>query len=314
MPTSERSPVSSAFGEITPYDPTKVAGYSKLVERLGPQPETMTTDALDGDYVDTGESSPIFDDLVENGLESSDEPAESVVDASSSRLAELLRRGANGADAAAERWDDTKDRAKKKLRLFGRSALRAATATGEFTLGAGVLAANKGLELADRADAAVISAAESAKNNVKDAYNTAADKTGEAIMNGLANVEAGMDKVGDKLVGFKDGVKEKLIARKAAALARRQARRDRWSQRIAGAKESLNNGLDRSAELAMAAGAKLEQGMDAVGTKMVNAQEAATDKIERTRTSVRTTRAAGRAALDAFRATQAAAQAERTNV
>ncbi|MGB3946215.1 MAG: hypothetical protein WBK76_05260 [Candidatus Saccharimonadales bacterium] len=293
---------ASPFGEITPYDPTKVAGYEQLMGRFGDTGDTSVEaspeDPLTAPIEDTSESSPLFDELM---AERTAAPAESSVGVSSSRLADLLRKGADRADAAAERWDDTKDRAKTKLRGFGRAALRAASATGEFTVGAGMQVANKGLELADRADAAFLDAADRAKESIKNTYNAAADRAGEAIMNGLASVENGADKVGDKLVDIKDGIKEKLAARKQAALKRRQARRDRWSQRWATAKETVNAGLDRSAELAMTAGAKLENGLDIVGTKMLDTQEAAKAKVERTRLSVRTTRAAGRAALDAYK-------------
>lgn len=264
--------------------------------------EPETPDALFGDYVDANESTPTYDSMIDSMVESREQSTESSVDTSSSRLADLLRRGADGIDSSSERWENTKDRAKKKIRLFGRATLRAATASGEFALGTGMIVANKSVELSDRADAAVLSAVESAKDGVVNTYNTAADKTGDAIMNGMARVEAGMDKAGGKLVGFQEGVKDKLAAYKTGALARRQARRAKWNA----AKKAVSNGLDRSAELAMATGAKLEAGMDKVGTSMVNTQETVANKIERTKTSVHITRAAGRAALEAYSASRTA--------
>lgn len=156
MSSLESGPSTSPYGEITPYDPTKVAGYDRLVERLGEIPTDTPADVLSSTIDASEESSPLFDQLTaERAGKSEIAPADSSVEASSSRIAALLRGGAELADSSSERWNDAKTRARTKLRGFGRAALRAKTATVELSVGTGLLAANKGLELADRADDAM---------------------------------------------------------------------------------------------------------------------------------------------------------------
>jgi hypothetical protein len=319
MSTMERSPFSLS-GDVEPWDPSQVSG--NLADRLAAArrlsgseesvPETADVDAFDSD-----ESSPIYEQLMaEQSVDSAEATAEvdstpDTMITATSRVGRLLQRisdrienGAERADRTSEVARDLSDTAKVKIRGIGRVAARVGVATGEFAAGSALYAANKGLELADRADAAVLNAVDNAKENVKATATKAADKTGEAIMNGFAKVESGMDKVGDKMISLKEGAKERLNARMNKARENRKARRERWAKRLNGAKESVSNGLDRSAELAMAARRKLEDGMDFVGDKMVSAKESATDTLERGRNSVHTTRAAGRAALDAFKQTQ----------
>lgn len=317
LPTRTRDPFAPIGAEApAPFDATAVAG-GNLADRLAaarrvsgseeapvdtPAPviEELTSEVS----VDSDVDSPIYDQLMaeqaEAGLET--DPSADNVDSQGSRIANLLRSSANIADSGAEKWDNTKQAAKKRLSLIGRAAARFGSASREFAAGARVIATekaldvadrttNKVLEVADRADDALFNAADSAKESVKAGATKAAEKTGEAIMNGI-------DKVGDKMISLKEGAKERLVSRMNAAFARRQARRERWAARITGAKESVSNGLDRSAELAMAAGRKLENGMDKVGDRMVSAKESASNKVERTRESTRAIRQIGRLAID----------------
>ena len=199
------------------------------------------------------------------------------------RFADRVENGAHRADRATELASDGKEYAKNKLRGAGRAALRAgkasahatsriasataevasrsAIATAEFAVGTGVITGQKGLELADRADAAVIGKVESAATAAKDAASGA------------------LDKVGDKLIGLKK-----------AALARRKARREVWAKRFNSAGKGLMDGF-----------AKLETGMDIVGDKMINAKDKVIDKTERTKASVNRRRNLGRLAIDSRR-------------
>ncbi len=240
-------------------------------------------------------SSPIYDRLMaEQTGNTAAEPAESNVDQSASRIGNLLRGGADVADTASEKLTDTKEYAKSKLRSLGRAALRAARATRELGAGVKAIATEKALDVADRVDMAAQRGVEAAGTKIKDTYNSAIDK-------GMESLDKGADYVGDKMIGLKEGVKEKLVARKNAALARRQARRERWSQRWSSTKETVRSAYDKSGDALMNGFAKVENGADYLGTKMVNAKDKAANKVERTRASVAATRAIGRAAIDARR-------------
>lgn len=242
------------------------------------------------------ESSPIFDQLMaeQNGAAIETDSSVSNVDHSASRIGNLLRGSADLADTASEKLTDTKEYAKTKLRSLGRAALRAARASRELGAGVKAIATEKALDVADRVDTAAKRGVEAAGTKIKDTYNGAIDK-------GMESLDKGADYVGDKMIDLKESVKEKLVARKTAAIARRQARRERWSQRFASAKETVKNGYDRSGDTLMSGFAKLENGVDYVGDKMLKAKDKASDKVERTRASVAATRAIGRAAIDARR-------------
>lgn len=218
------------------------------------------------------------------------------------RVSDRVENGANRADKASEFASDTTELAKTKLRSIGRVAARFGSASREVGVGVRVLAANKVADVGRRVDAAVQSAAESATGAVKDKATAISDRTGEAIMNGFAKVETGLDTGAAKMVEFKAGVKEKLIARKTAALARRQARRERWAARRDGIKDTVNNRLDRTTEGIMNGFAKVDEFGAKVGNTMISAKESAANKAERAKQTIRTTRTIGRIAIDARKA------------
>jgi hypothetical protein len=218
------------------------------------------------------------------------------------RLSDRAENGAARADNASEFVSDKTELAKTKLRGIGRVGARFSRAGHEIAAGARVVVTNKALEIGDRVDTAVINAAESATTAVKDKVSAVSDRAGDAIMKGFGSIENGLDKGASKVIEFKAGVKDKLIARKQAAVARRQARRERWSDRRTAAKTAVNNGLDRSAAGIMNGFAKIETAGDKVGSKMISAKEAAADKAERAKLTLHATRAIGRAAIDARQA------------
>jgi hypothetical protein len=246
--------------------------------------------------VEAEESSPIFDQLTaeQNGTAVEIDPSASNVELSTSRIGNLLRNSGDLADNASEKLSDTKELAKTKLRSFGRAALRAARASRELGAGVKAIATEKALDVADRVDAAAMRGVEAVATKTKDTYNGAIDKT-------LEGLDKGADYVGDKMIALKEGAKEKLIAKKEAAKTRRQARRERWSQRWTSTKESVKSGYDKSGDALMSGFAKLENGADVVGNKMISAKDKASEKAERARLSVAKTRAIGRAAIDARR-------------
>jgi hypothetical protein len=241
--------------------------------------------AVDTNSVDADEPSPIYDELMAEQNESvvESDASTSNVDRSASRIGNLLRGSGDLADSASEKLSDTKERAKSTLRGFGRAALRVARASRELGAGAKVLATQTAKN-----------GAEAVTSKVTETYNGAVDK-------GMESLDKGADYVGDKMVEAKNAVKEKLIAKMNAAKARRQARREKWSQRWTGAKESVKSRYDKAGDSLMNGFAKAEAGMDVVGQKMVNAKDKASDKVERTRSTLAATRAIGRAAIDARR-------------
>lgn len=255
-------------------------------EQIIDEPETVEatadTDALFGD-IDVTDSSPMFEQMVneytETGVEVSADPS-TTVEQSSSRLAELLRSGANGVEVTAEKWDDTKDRAKKRLGLIGRAALRIAGAGRELAVGVRVVAAEKALNVADRADDALFNAVDSAKESVKSTAINTGLRAENMVKAGMTKVEAGLDKTGNKMISLQEGAKDRLLGLKNASLARKQARHAKWAARYNGAKQSVENGKQY------------------VGNKVTNAQESVADKAEKVRRSQRTLRAIGRASID----------------
>ena len=262
------------------YNPSKQLTLAELNVEMGTPPEQI--DAL---YAD---QTPI-------------DTATSPIGRLMQRFADRVENGAHRADRTTELASDGKEYAKNKLRGAGRAALRAgkasahatsriasataevasrsAIATAEFAVGTGVITGQKGLELADRADAAVIGKVESAATAAKDAASGALDKSADLAMAAGRKIENGMDIVGDKLIGLKK-----------AALARRKARREVWAKRFNSAGKGLMDGF-----------AKLETGMDIVGDKMINAKDKVIDKTERTKASVNRRRNLGRLAIDSRR-------------
>jgi len=297
---SAKSDFSDQLGELmrnagkeAAPDADPAAEWSVTPDELPTVSETADTESYAA--TESANESPIFAQLMaERTGNTVTEPGESNVDQSASRVGNLLRGSADLADSASERLTDTKEYAKTKLRSFGRAALRAARAGREFGAGVKAIATEKALDVADRVDIAAQRGAEAVATKVKDTYNGAIDKS-------LESLDKGADYLGDKMNGLKESAKEKLVARKNAALARRQARRERWSQRFTSAKETVKNGYDKSGDALMSGFAKLENGADYVGDKMLKAKDKAADKAERTRASVAATRAIGRAAIDARR-------------
>lgn len=244
---------------------------------------------------ESNEESPIFAQLkAEQAGSVETTSSQSNVDQSASRIGNLLRGTAAVADATSEKLSDGKEFAKSKLRSFGRAALRAARASRELSAGARVLATQTARGGAEQVRTAVKQRAEAVGEKVKDTYNGAIDK-------GMESLDKGADYLGDKVTNLKEGVKEKLVARKEAAMARRQARRERWSQRWSSTKESVKNSYDKAGDSLMNGFAKLENGADAVGDKMISAKDKVTDKVERTRSTAASLRAIGRVAIDSRR-------------
>ena len=104
-----------------------------------------------------------------------------------------------------------------------------------------------------------------------------------------------------RYVGQAHEIEVALLDRDHSSRDLRQARRERWGQRFTSVKESLKNTYDKSGDALMNGFAKLENGADYVGDKMLSAKDKAANKVERTRASVAATRAIGRAAIDARR-------------
>ncbi|GEM_PF-2417109 len=292
-PATETDPFAPIGAETS--SPSAPIHVENIDGKLATLRELNGTDAVEP-VVGTEASSPIYDQLKAkfDGTAAETDPATSSVDQSASRIGNLLRGSADIADTASEKLTDTKEYAKTKLRSLGRAALRAARATRELGAGVKAIATEKALDVADRVDMAAQRGVEAVGTKIKDTYNGAIDKSMESL-------DKGADYVGNKMIGLKEGIKEKLVARKNAALARRQARRERWGQRWSSTKESVRRAYDKSGDALMSGFAKLENGADYVGDKMLSAKDKATDKVERTRASVAATRAIGRAAIDARR-------------
>ena len=232
------------------------------------------------------------------------------------------------------------EKAKAKIRGFGRSALARLKNASLITVELGVAAGEAVAKGAKRAN----------------------ETMGDAVMIGLEKTEASMDAVGKKIVETKSNIKtnrqtrqfnretkadqkqfqkeyaremknfdkeaaherklqtkvdkreSKLAAkedrrfersmRKKAAEERRTERHARWAKRYNFIKEAAVSAPEMAADAMMTGFSKVELGMDKVGKVMVNGKEAASAKIERSKASVHTTRAAGKAALEAFKNTR----------
>lgn len=120
-----------------------------------------------------------------------------------------------------------------------------------------------------------------------------------------AKLQAKVDKWESKFAAKEDRRFERSM-RKKAAKERRAARHQRWSDRRNAIKEAIVSAPEKAGDVMMAGFGKLENGMDKVGTAMMNGKEAVSDKVERSKASFHATRAAGRAALEAFKSTHQA--------
>lgn len=227
------------------------------------------------------------------------------------------------------------EKAKNKVRGFGSSALTRLKNAGRLTVGLPVTAVEAGIKGAKRANEAmgdaVMAGFEKAEASMDAVGNKIADtkaniKTGHQtrqfnretrsnqrqFQKEYAKEMKAFDKEAKserKLQAKVDGWESKFAEhsiRKKAAQERREARRERWAERRAMIKEAIISAPDQAGDAMMAGFAKLENGMDAVGNAMAGAKEAATSRIERGKASVHTTRAAGRAALEAFKTTRQA--------
>lgn len=262
-------------GKETTPEADAAAEWSATPDELPAVSETAESESYS--VAESSTETPMYDQIMaEQAGVVETAPAESNVDQSASRIGNLLRGTADVADATSEKLSDGKEYAKTKLRNLGRTALRAARATRELGAGVKVLAGQAARSGAEQVGSAAKRGLEAAGTKVAESYNNAIDK-------GLGSLDKGADFVGDKMNNLKEGVKEKLVARKNAALARRQARRERWSQRFTSAKEAVKTGYDKS------------------GDALVNAKDKVSDKAERARRTAAATRAIGRAAIDARR-------------
>lgn len=254
------------------------------------------------------DDTPIYDQLVaERNASAELSPTASLIRAAAHRMAGLLegramkKRMKAEQDAAFDSYGDnisaTRDReraekierveafvddATERVAAVGRTTLHGMKEAGMITVGIGYIAGESAVKGVKSGAETAALAGMAAGDKVKSAAETAAvagmlakDKAGELVTDGWNKAEAAAGAVGqklengiDKTVEFGADLKERFIARKEAARARRQARRERWSARI-------------------------QAGKDAV-----------TDKVERSKASVHTTRAAGQAALSAFQATR----------
>lgn len=118
-------------------------------------------------------------------------------------------------------------------------------------------------------------------------------------------LQAKVDKWESKFAAQEDRRFERDM-RKKAAQERREARHVRWAERRAMIKEAIISTSERTGDAMMSGFVKLENGLDKVGNVMIRGKEAAGAKVERGKTSIHTTRAAGRAAIEAFKATRQA--------
>lgn len=232
------------------------------------------------------------------------------------------------------------EKAKSKVRGFGSSTLTRLKNAGLITVGLPVIAVEAGIKGAKRANEvmgdAVMTGFEKVeagidiagrkivekKENIKTNHQTrqfnretkanqkqfqkeyaketkAFDKEAKSE----AKLQAKVDKWESKFAAKEDRRFERSM-RKKVAEERRAERRTRWAGRLASVKEAIVATPDMMGDAIMTGFGKLENGMDKVGTTIVNGKEAAADKIERSKASVHATRAAGRAALEAFRTTR----------
>lgn len=234
------------------------------------------------------------------------------------------------------------ERAKNKVRGFGSSTLSRLKSAGRLTLAlpsvaveatvSGAKHANEamgdavmaGLEKTEAGVDAIGNKIADTKATIKENYQThqfnretksnqkqfqkeyaketkAFDK--EAASN--RKLQGKVDKWESKFAAKEDRRFERSM-RKKVAQERKADRHARWSTRLTAVKEAIVSSPDKMGNALMTGFGKLENGMDKVGTAMVSGKEAVTDKVERTKASVHTSRAAGRAALEAFKSTRQA--------
>lgn len=234
------------------------------------------------------------------------------------------------------------EKTKTKIRGFGTSALSRLKNAGRLTVGLPVVALDAGINGVKRASEAMGDATIRGFEKVENGM----DKVGNKIVDTKANVkekyqtfqfnqetksnqkqfkkeyakemkafdqqaaderklQAKIDKWESKLAAKEDRRFERSM-RKKAGEEKKAARKARWADRRNTIKEAIVSAPEKAGDAMMAGFGKLENGMDRVGARMVDAKETASDKVERAKASVHTTRAAGRAALEAFRTTRQA--------
>ena len=205
---------------------------------------------------------------------------------------------------------------KRKIKGFGRSALSRMKNAGLITIGVGVIAS---------------------------------EKAGDAMMNGFAKVDTGLDAIGSKIdtvaanyqtrslnrenakierasekqlakeskqlekserveikIKAREDARFERSMRKKAALERRAARREKWSNRISSAKEYVTAIPTKAGDAMMNGFAKLDKGLDWTGDTMQAAKDATSERIERTRKKARVAKIAGKMAVQTYRDTKEA--------
>ena len=231
------------------------------------------------------------------------------------------------------------EKAKNKIRGFGTSALSRLKNAGRLTVALPGVAAGAAINGAKRANEAMGDAImkgfekteagmDAVGNKIADIKETAKEnyqtrkfnRETEAALESSRNEYAKevkeldkqakadrkhqdeVDKLESKFAAKEDRRFERSM-RKKEAEERRAARRQRWADRRTAIKAAIVSAPEKAGDAMIAGFGKLENGMDRVGARMVDAKEAASDKIERTKASAHAIGAAALAAREAFRTT-----------
>lgn len=200
---------------------------------------------------------------------------EEVVAASGSRLGNLLRRRADGADRASEKFRDTKERARAAMRGFGRSALNVLSKTARFSadvvvvgFGASIAtgqALSRGLDRMDSYTARKTAEAQDwAKQKAKDTalktlngFEQAGDWLGGKIESGINSAkiaakdarEAGKTQLTDVAEATRyvyEAYRGRYLRNREKALTRRLERRHRWSLKREELASRARSGYERN--------------------------------------------------------------------
>ena len=214
-----------------------------------------------------------------------------------SRIGNWLRRLAERIDTTAESAIDTKEAVRETLVSFGQAARRGAEAarsavvdTGaaivrgaEATRDAGVAVAHGAKEVGLTTVGLGVMGAESVAGAVKNQYNKGEEAGYQAT---TAALEFGRDKMSQ--------AREWLQQKRDAALARKAARRAKWSARFNAVKNATTEMIGAAKDTVTGAA---ETAVDAGRNAIDRTKDAVTGTIEHARETVHVARAVGDAAI-----------------
>lgn len=167
------------------------------------------------------------------------EPAES-------RIGNLLRRLAKGADTASEYTSDKAESIHDTLVSFGTAAKSGAEKAGKKVVGAGIATAEAVIGTGVIGAKFARKKVENALNTTKEVFNNSKDAVTNRIDEAKTNRESKLAERELRQKERQEQRRKEVQMKRDAALARKQERRDRWSARINSAKETVSGGIENA--------------------------------------------------------------------